>query len=213
MKTSFCINAYGMRIPCRRDDLSSQKLAKTLAFQHQCIDFTWSEEGNTTLCAYVEFPSLERAIAYGVAITRLKSPQNYIQAKSGGQRTLSAELRELVEKRVYVRMNGGSLVGLYSEPEKRIKFRLQSIVGGKTEVKTPLGRIDLLTDIEIVEVKPFKDWKAAIGQVLVYGSFYPNHKKRIHLFDRQEQKTLNLIQEACAKYDIQVTFEIDKGWQ
>lgn len=194
----FVIDGYGARVPCKRDDFQAQKLVETQALLHNYKDLIWSEEGRKFICACVEFDKLEQARAYLTSIGTSLFPKN---------RNWN------LEEQLYVRVDRGYITSLYSEPERRIKFGLQAIIGGATEVKTPLGRIDLLTDTELIEVKPFSSWKAAIGQVLVYGSFYPQHNKHIHLFDRLEQKTLHLIQEACTPHGIQVTFEIDKGWQ
>ena len=72
---------------------------------------------------------------------------------------------------------------------------LQCIIGGRKEVKTPLGNIDLLTDDLIVEVKKsscHRD-KQAIGQVLVYSAYYPNHTKVVALIGRPEQTRVNEI--------------------
>jgi len=50
------------------------------------------------------------------------------------------------------------------------------------EVKTPAGKIDILTDLEVIEVKHYKNWKHALGQVLAYSTYYPEHTKVIYLF-------------------------------
>lgn len=36
----------------------------------------------------------------------------------------------------------------------------------------------------LIEVKFFKEWKEGIGQLVLYGLEYPNHKKVLHLFGR-----------------------------
>ncbi|MDV3002506.1 MAG: hypothetical protein N5P05_004161 (plasmid) [Chroococcopsis gigantea SAG 12.99] len=93
--------------------------------------------------------------------------------------------------------------------EEGIRNRLRSKIGGLSEVFTPVGRIDLLTDTEIIEVKKIKDWKAALGQILVYSAFYPEHQKRIHLFGSSEElKKLPNIEIACLEFNIRVTGEI-----
>lgn len=90
-----------------------------------------------------------------------------------------------------------------------VRDRLQSELGGLVEVATPAGRIDLLTYTEIIEVKAFKDWKAALGQILVYSGFYPKHRKRIHLFGSiTEIERVSDIESACIGFDIKVTGEV-----
>lgn len=90
--------------------------------------------------------------------------------------------------------------------EAIVRDRLQQQIGGKTEVATPIGRIDLLTDTELVEVKRAEDWKAAMGQVLAYGAFCPNHVKRLHLFGNDSLYAIQ-AREICESFEIVVTFE------
>ena len=96
-----------------------------------------------------------------------------------------------------------------AQPEKTIQSRLQSELGGKIEVKTPAGTIDLLTDNKIIEIKMVKSWKAALGQVLIYGEYYPNHLKRIHLFGKISNGDLTIatIEKHYAKFDVTLTIE------
>lgn len=93
--------------------------------------------------------------------------------------------------------------------EQRIRDRLQQQLGGLTEITTPVGRIDLLTNTQVIEVKHASDWKAALGQVLTYSGFYPQHQRRIHLFYNRGKplKQIEDIQSICADLDIEVTFE------
>ena len=89
--------------------------------------------------------------------------------------------------------------------EKGIQKRLcKELKNAQTEVETPGGFIDILTDDEIIEIKTGKNWKDAIGQILVYSEFYPKHKKRIHLFNIENSI---LINNSCKKHDIVVTYE------
>ena len=91
--------------------------------------------------------------------------------------------------------------------EREVRDRLQLKLGGLIEVSTPAGRIDLLTDNEIIEVKHVNDWKSAMGQILAYSGFYPLHSKRIHLFgERREIPTATAIT-ICSELDITLTFE------
>lgn len=89
--------------------------------------------------------------------------------------------------------------------EKTVRDRLQSQLGGLTEVVTAVGRIDVLTKTEVIEVKRVKDWKSALGQVLAYSSLYPNHGKRIHLFGKS--KPSDEVTQVCSQMDVLVTFE------
>jgi hypothetical protein len=77
-------------------------------------------------------------------------------------------------------------------------------LGGCIEVETEVGYIDLLTDYEIIEIKDGKLWKHALGQILMYSVDYPNHKKRIHLFDIEKNK---MIEDRCNIYNIKVSYE------
>lgn len=68
--------------------------------------------------------------------------------------------------------------------EADYQTQLQTKVGGQVEVKTKLGRIDLLTDNTIYELKHFRLWKSAVGQLLAYGETYPRHRKVLALFGK-----------------------------
>jgi len=89
--------------------------------------------------------------------------------------------------------------------EARICKRLKAELNCKTEVSTPSGRIDLLTEKEIIEVKAIEKWKDGVGQLMAYQSHYPNHTKRLHLFG----SSLNLpdIKFVCSSLEILVTVE------
>jgi hypothetical protein len=78
---------------------------------------------------------------------------------------------------------------------------------GKVEVNTEAGRIDILTDTELIEVKRVSGWKGAIGQVKSYGRYYPKHSLRIHLFGKLTEKRLRMIQGVCQSEGILVTYE------
>jgi hypothetical protein len=96
----------------------------------------------------------------------------------------------------------------YDNVEQKVCYLLKEKLGGLTEVSTSAGRIDLLTDDEIIEVKRINDWKAALGQILVYSAFYPEHRKRIHLFGRHSELIkLPDIEAACLAFDVNVTIE------
>lgn len=91
--------------------------------------------------------------------------------------------------------------------EQQVRDRLQSQLGGLIEVATPAGRIDLLTKTEIIEVKHFSKWKSALGQVLAYSGFYPEHCKRVHLWGRKGEMVSATAVTICLELGIAVTFE------
>lgn len=90
--------------------------------------------------------------------------------------------------------------------EKGVQIQLHAIVGGDMEVVTPVGNIDILTHTEIIEIKEAKAWKNAIGQLLTYGYYYPNHQKRLHLFGKCHHSALILIRQHCDLNNIVVTY-------
>jgi len=92
-------------------------------------------------------------------------------------------------------------------PEKRVQLRLSKKENGQTEVLTPVGRIDILTLLEIIEVKHVKSWKSALGQIIAYGTYYPSHQKRIHLFGQCHTEMQQTIRSICQKLNVIVTFE------
>lgn len=88
--------------------------------------------------------------------------------------------------------------------ERQIQLKLYNKLGGEMEVETDSGFIDLLTDTEIIEIKDGKNWKDAVGQILIYSIDYPIHTKRIHLFNVENNQIIN---NKCAIYNIVVSYE------
>lgn len=95
----------------------------------------------------------------------------------------------------------------YDNPEYQVVKRLQAKLGGQIEVVTSVGRIDLLTDTEVIEVKEISDWKAALGQILTYSAFFPEHNKRIHLFGNCASERKELISSTVLSFGAITTFE------
>ena len=92
--------------------------------------------------------------------------------------------------------------------ESYYRDKLAKSLNGQTEVKVPSGRIDILTSNQIIEVKHIQKWNAALGQIITYGYYYPNHQKRIHLFGVENNSSkIRLINEQCREQNIIVTFE------
>lgn len=116
--------------------------------------------------------------------------------------TVSRALKVLGQKR-YIDWQPASKDNI----EQQVRHRLQSQLGGLVEVTTPAGRIDLLTDTEIIEVKHVSECCSAMGQVLAYSGFYPEHHKHIHLFGRDGEMISATAVTICFELDIAVTFE------
>ena len=91
--------------------------------------------------------------------------------------------------------------------EKSVQSALAKKLNGKTEVETPCGKIDVLTSTELIEIKKIKDWKEALGQVIVYGDYYPSHQKRIHLYGETQEAFLLLVRKHCTKRRVTATWE------
>lgn len=68
------------------------------------------------------------------------------------------------------------------------------------------GRIDILTDNEIIEVKEGSAWKSALGQILIYGHFYPDKKMRIHLFSTSSLD-IKFIKTIYNKHNVELSYE------
>ncbi|AAR26858.1 FirrV-1-A34 [Feldmannia irregularis virus a] len=100
-------------------------------------------------------------------------------------------------------------------PEIKVRDALALSQGGRTEVCTPSGRIDVLTSREVIEVKYYQKWLHAVGQVQGYGAHYPNLARRLHLFasldemcEDKVQTTMQLCKNLCDTLDIRLTFEV-----
>lgn len=75
------------------------------------------------------------------------------------------------------------------------------------EASTEAGRIDILTTTEVIEVKWIKQWKAALGQVLVYTHYYPERQPRIHLYGSASFSELDTIYTHCQRFNVRMTWE------
>jgi len=87
--------------------------------------------------------------------------------------------------------------------EKEVQTELHDKLGGKIEVKTPVGRIDLLTKHKLIEIKKYDDWKNALGQLIAYSTYYPDRQKYMYLFGVDDRDTV-VIKEICKSNDIKM---------
>ena len=94
--------------------------------------------------------------------------------------------------------------------EKSIEDNLaRSIPMATQQVRTAAGVVDIVTPDEIIEVKHIKNWKCAVGQVMVYQSYFPGKKRRIHLFGDTATFSKSLIQKHCSKLNIAISWEAE----
>jgi len=74
---------------------------------------------------------------------------------------------------------------------------------GILEFSLEVGRIDVLTESTVFEVKQAHNWKHALGQVLVYGSYFPRRKKEIVLVGNAS-RYLDAARHHCSVFDVSV---------
>lgn len=92
--------------------------------------------------------------------------------------------------------------------ERLIRDKLALEYSGKVEVETKFGKIDVLTDDMIIEVKTAKSWKHALGQILAYSEEYPGHRKAVCLFDWDKcMYSVTDIREVYGKYSVELLIE------
>ncbi len=96
--------------------------------------------------------------------------------------------------------------------ESDISNNLSMRVGGSREITTPAGRVDVMTEQTITEVKYFRHWKAALGQILAYGTFHEKQKV-LHLFTGVKEaecafNMLPMIKMVCTPSNVLVTLEL-----
>lgn len=92
------------------------------------------------------------------------------------------------------------------EGETAIALLLWKREGGEREVMLPFGRVDLVTDEYVIEVKHVSKWLEAT-KVLAYTAYIPNRKPRVHLFGMHFKNTREQILEVLGQLGITVTFE------
>lgn len=90
--------------------------------------------------------------------------------------------------------------------ENAIQILLQQREGGEREVETPGGRVDLVTDEYVIEIKHISRWIEG-AKVLVYAKHFPTKKPRIHLFGGYTQSTRQLVEQELSPLGIVVTWE------
>ena len=89
-------------------------------------------------------------------------------------------------------------------PEAEVQEQLASQLGAQREVECRSGRIDLLTDRLLIEVKCIDDWKCGLGQLVAYGLDYPERERVLYLYDSGPEK---FMREAAASVGIRIAWK------
>ena len=96
--------------------------------------------------------------------------------------------------------------------ERDIQLKLQKELGGFVEFPAENGRfkIDLLVveRKELFEIKYFKSWYHALGQIRVYGRYFPGYKLIIYLFGKISQKEFDICKKHLDFDNIELRIEV-----
>lgn len=103
-------------------------------------------------------------------------------------------------------------IGTDLRSESSYRNELQAILGGYAEIRTPIGKIDLLTNDLVIEVKHYSTHgnKSAIGQAICYSYYYPDHRPAIALIGKPRSDMLSAI---CAEHGLLYFYHYNNMWQ
>ena len=71
-----------------------------------------------------------------------------------------------------------------------IRNRFSQTYSGTINVPTMYENIDVLTNDEIIVIKPLRDWSAGIGLLYIFHSIFPNRSKHLHLYNTSNNQQL-----------------------
>jgi len=125
----------------------------------------------------------------------------------GGATYAHSEIAEAYQ--LYLRKKVSPKQQIEKEVRNALVTHLKKIYSAevKTQVAIETGFLDILTPKEVIEVKNSRDWKAALGQILVYGLSFPDRKKRIHLFNNENRESIKIIEKTCKKFKVVVSWD------
>lgn len=92
----------------------------------------------------------------------------------------------------------------YKLSEKNVQDKLSKRLGFATEVSTPIGRIDMLGDDILCEIKTASQWKHGLGQLCGYSQYYLTHKLYLCLFDIDKSTDIETIKQVCKEFGVVV---------
>lgn len=87
---------------------------------------------------------------------------------------------------------------------------LQQLLGGRREVRCQAGIIDLLTDDYLIEVKHYKSWKHALGQLIAYDMYVKNRQLGLALYGSRPDSRIML---ALEKINVFTLWHHNGIWQ
>lgn len=92
--------------------------------------------------------------------------------------------------------------------EKSVQETLHSSIGGTLETACEWGKIDLETETHVIEVKRVREWKHALGQVLVYASA-TGKRPWIHTFGKLEEPRMRDMRSILAEFRVKHTHHVE----
>lgn len=94
--------------------------------------------------------------------------------------------------------------------EVKIQRKMEKELGGKHQACLA-GVADIVTEKEVIEIKKWKNWKEALGQILAYKLFFPDKSPKVHFFGKfPKHETQMMIFAVFTHYKITVTWEAQK---
>lgn len=91
--------------------------------------------------------------------------------------------------------------------EKQIQERFEAHHNA-SKVTIEAGQVDIVADGFIMEIKNWIRWKEAMGQILIYGLYYPRKEMRVHLFGVQPSADkIRMIRRSLAAFNVRLTYE------
>jgi hypothetical protein len=88
--------------------------------------------------------------------------------------------------------------------ELRFCHNLAAQINGQCEFPTPCGRIDILTENSVIEAKIAHNWKHGIGQLFVYGSYFPNRKQVLWLIGEDAEYYVAMAKPHCDRAGVEL---------
>ena len=74
-----------------------------------------------------------------------------------------------------------------------------------------IGRADVVTDEYVIEIKHYRHWKSAFGQVLAYCIHFGSRKPWVHFFGKKpSQSVLDTIRTFGERHGVRLSAEPDE---